>query len=105
MMSAGNGFVGHKLDCHSSLAAMTYDSSCTRCGAIKKVVHLRRKTADHGASAGEEESALTLAESLVRRYNLTRGECYDRLYLPPTRNEYKASPVRRRRNNLREKEA
>jgi hypothetical protein len=100
-MSHSNGFVGHNLDCHSTLALMTYDTSCPRCAAIKKVVHLRRKTVEAGCPEGEADAAQAISDSLVAKYGLTRGEVYDRLYAPPptlaTYVEEKTWVVRRER--------
>ncbi len=89
-----NGFLGHKLDCHTQLARMVFDVSCPRCAQIKKVVALRRKTTENGASEEEETAAQMISDALVTKYGLTRGEVYDRLYTPPpTLEVYKADIV------------
>src|ERR1039458_171368 len=90
----GNGYTGHNLDGHTRLARMTFDPTCPRCVQIKKVVALRRKTTENGASEDEETSAQTISDALVAKYGLTRGEVYDRLYAPPpTLETYKADVV------------
>jgi len=59
---------------------MQYDTSCPRCGKIKHVVLLRRKTTKNGCSLQEQATAAALAEKLVVLYRLTRGEVMDREY-------------------------
>lgn len=82
-MSSTNGFIGHNLDCTSALAQMVYDPKCPRCGQIKKVIYLRRKTIESGCLEGEVDAAQAISDALVAKYGLTRGEIYDRAYAPP----------------------
>src|SRR5208282_2774022 len=89
-----NGFVGHLLDCRSALARMEYDPRCVRCSQIKKVIHLRRKTTGAGCLEGEVDAAQAISDALVAKYNLTRGEVYDRAYAPPpTKQVYEENVV------------
>lgn len=90
----GNGYGGHNLDCTSALALMLYDPKCARCGQIKKVIFLRRKTIAAGCPESEVEAAQTISDALVTKYGLTRGEIYDRAYAPPpTKIEHEANVV------------
>lgn len=68
----------HLLDCESNLAAGNYDNRCLRCTKIKHVISLRRKTVANGASVQEESSAKVIAQGIVQKFKLTRGEIFDR---------------------------
>jgi|SRR5215475_5993928 len=80
-MSIINGPDGerHNIDCKSSLAAGTYDPDCVRCKKISQTIALRRRSA-HTAFPEEAISASIMANRLIERYKLTRGEIYDREY-------------------------
>lgn len=98
-----NGFKGHSTPitpgfCKMQLAVGVYDPDCERCCGIRKVINLRRRTVENGASEQEEEQAQKLSDVLVAKYGLTRGEVYDRLYAPratppPTMQEFKEDIV------------
>ena len=98
-----NGFKRHGTPaspdfCHMRLAEGVYDPDCERCCGIRKVINLRRRVVENGASEQEQEQAQKLSDILVAKYGLTRGEVYDRLYAPrraaaPTLQEFKEDIV------------
>ncbi len=98
----------HAADCRARFATMDFDSACARCKWIDRVVHLRRKLVSLGASQDEEDSALALADALIAKYKLTRGEVFDRLFAAPavvaqaapTREEFNEPTVRRAQHKM-----
>jgi len=90
-----NGVLRHKPPdadgnngCRTNFNLLVFDRTCPRCSKIKIVIDLKRKTTAHGASEGEESAALTLADSIIDKYKLKRGEVFDRLYPPPTKEQF-----------------
>jgi hypothetical protein len=78
----------HALDCKSALAIMQFDKDCPLCKIVAKVIYLKRKTVAAGCSPEEESAALAIADSLIDKYKLKRGDVYDRLYPPPTKEQF-----------------
>lgn len=66
--------------CMSNFGAMNYDDTCLRCSKIKIVIYLRRKSPDNGCSEAESTAAMALADRLIAKFQLTRGDIFDREY-------------------------
>lgn len=88
--------INHNLNCSSNFAKMHYDPSCARCGAIRWVVFLRRKTQRNGVTAGEESAAHQLAERLRGKYSMTTVEIIDRQYDYRQRSDKRRSKASKR---------
>lgn len=71
----------HTESCDSVPARSEFDTSCPRCKSINTVIHLRRKTVQFGCSQQEMDSAISLADALIAKYELAPVECVDRLFI------------------------
>lgn len=70
----------HSNDCSSVLSRSDFDRACSRCDVIWKVIQLRRKRTNLGASLGEQMSAESAAQAIIARAQLAPAECIDRAY-------------------------
>lgn len=66
--------------CQSNFGAMNYDDTCLRCAKIKIVIYLRRKSPSNGCSEQESAAAMALADKIIAKFKLTRGDIFDREY-------------------------
>lgn len=69
-----------ELGCQTNMGAMNYDDSCLRCSKIKIVIYLRRKSPGNGCSEAESTAAMALADKIIAKFQLTRGDIFDREY-------------------------
>jgi len=92
-MATNNGktpMLQHSINpkCTSAPAIGDFDKRCPKCKQIWRVVLLRRKSVALGASEQEQEAAYAVADSIIDKYGLRRGEVFDRLYPPPTKEQF-----------------
>jgi hypothetical protein len=85
----------HSETCNSQFLLSQFDKTCPRCAQVWKVVQLRRRTIHNGASVTESQTAASLANVLVVKFELTKAELTDRLYTSPTNQ----LPTRKTRSN------